>query len=96
MANRVGQMDAIPCYLQIFELYTYCSLWKRHRWEKSAVEYEGYMCFAYMFFYKAISKHMTIGKYLKQDIKAFFKGILEEFGGMSNVRAKAELLYNSK
>lgn len=88
-------MDAIPCYIEIFQLYTYCSLWKQHRWENSILEYEGFMCFAYMFFYKAISKHLAIGKYIKQDIKAFFKSIVEEFGGMTNVRNKAELFYKN-
>lgn len=75
MADRVGQMDAIPCYIEIFELFSFCSLWKAHRWEKSIMEYEGFMCFAYMFYYKAISKHMLIGKNLKQEIKMFFKKI---------------------
>jgi hypothetical protein len=70
-------MDAIPCYIHIFELYTYCSLWKRYKWERTVLEYEGFMAYAYMFFYKAISRHITIGKNLKQDIKAFFKSICD-------------------
>lgn len=54
------------------------------------------MCFAYMFFYKAISKHIAIGRNIKQDIKAFFKALLDEFGGsMNTIRNKAELYYKS-
>jgi hypothetical protein len=93
MAERVGEMDAIPCYIQIFELYSYCSLWKRLKWERPAVEYEGYMAYAYMFFYKAISRHIAIGRNLKQDIKLFFRTLCDELGGMGSIRTKAELFY---
>lgn len=37
LADRVSEMDAIPCYIQIFELYSYCSLWKRQKWERPRV-----------------------------------------------------------
>lgn len=57
------------------------------------MEHDGFMAFAYMFFYKAISKHLTIGRNLKQEIKMFFKALCDELGGMSGIRAKAELFY---
>lgn len=95
MVERVNEMDAIPCYIQIFELYTYCGLWRRLRWEKSQREYEGYMSYAYMFFYKAVLKHIPVGKNLKQEIKTFFKNLGDEMGGINGARAKADLFYKS-
>ena len=53
------------------------------------------MSYAYMFFYKTISKHYNIGKNLKPDIKTFFKGLCDEMGGMSSARTKAEEFYKS-
>lgn len=34
MLDRIATMDVIPCYIKIFELYNYCQLWKKYRWEK--------------------------------------------------------------
>jgi hypothetical protein len=93
LTDRIKEMDAIPCYIQIFELYSYCSLWKRLKWERRKVYYDGFMAFAYMFFYKAISNHLLIGKNLKQDIKGFFKALLDEMGGMGGIRTKTEAFY---
>lgn len=93
MAERVSEMDVIPCYIQIFELYSYCSLWKRLKWERPVLEYEGYLAYAYMFFYKAVSRHITIGSNLKKEIKDFFRSLCDELGGIGKIRSKAETFY---
>lgn len=69
MLNRINDMQIIPCYIQIFELYTICKQWRKMRWEKKLEEYEGFLSYAYMFWYKAISKHIAIGKNVKPYIK---------------------------
>jgi hypothetical protein len=48
-----------------------------------------------MFWYKAISKHISIGKNSKQYIKDFFKKIADDLGGMQVMKQKAERLFNS-
>lgn len=70
-------------------------MWKEYRWEKEGEDYEGFLAYAYLFWYKAISKHLQIGKNTKDYIKNFFKKILEDLGGMNPIKQRAEKLFNS-
>jgi hypothetical protein len=70
MLNRVSKMDMIPCYIMIFRLYKICSEKKEGDID---IKDEGFMAYAYLFWYRAISKHVAIGKNIKEYIKIFFK-----------------------
>ena len=64
--------------------------------DMSNEEYEGYTAYAYLFWYRAISKHLAIGKNIRQYIKDFFKKVLDDNGGsMSAIKAKADRLFAS-
>lgn len=78
MLNRAKEMDAIPCYIMIFQLYKECTLWKKHRMEKSLADYEAYMSYAYMFWYRAIAKHNSVSKHINKEVKDFFVGLCKE------------------
>jgi len=53
------------------------------------------MSYAYVFWFRAVSKHHTIGKNIKGYIKEFFRLLGDELGGMSVIRNKVNKLYNS-
>jgi hypothetical protein len=69
IVDRVKEMDAIPCYIIVFQLYTECLLWKKNRMEKSLTDYEAFMCYAYMVWYRAIDKHNSVSKNIKKEVK---------------------------
>ena len=53
-------------------------------------DYDGFTAYAYLFWYRTISKHMQIAKNIRPYIKDFFRLIDQEMGGMSNARKKAD------
>lgn len=75
MLERVGEMDVIPCYIMIFRLYHRCESMRKVKVRLSEGEYEGFMAFAYLFWYRAISRWLQIGKNTRPYIKEFFRGI---------------------
>jgi hypothetical protein len=62
---------------------------------KSKEDYEAFMSYAYIFWYRVICKHAAVGKNIKVYIKDFFKEIEVELGGMNVMRKKVEPLYKS-
>lgn len=75
MLERVQEMDVIPCYIMIFRLYYRCESMRAESEKVSKEEYEGFQAFAYLFWYRAISRWIQIGKNIKPYIKEFFKKI---------------------
>jgi hypothetical protein len=64
--------------------------------EMSNSEYEEFTAYAYLFYYRVISKHLPIAKNLKKYVKDFFKEIYDlNKESMSNVKAKADRLFSS-
>jgi hypothetical protein len=53
------------------------------------------MSYAYIFWYRAVNRHATIGKNIKEHIKEFFRELGAELGGMSLIRGKVNRLYNA-
>lgn len=94
MLGQVNEMDVVPCYIHIFHLYSYSSMWKQYRWGKEE-DYQGFLAYAYLFWYKAISKHLHIGKNTKDYIKNFYRKIGDDLGGINAIKQRAEKLFNS-
>ena len=93
MLDRVTDMDAIVCYIMIFRLYQKCESLLERRAMLKREEYEGFTAYAFLFWYRAISKHMRIGKNIRPYIKDFFKKVDQELGGMSEARKKADRFF---
>ena len=62
-------MDAISCYIMIFRLYWTCQNMKERRHEFSKEQCEGFFAYSYLFWYRAISKHLVLGKNIRDYIK---------------------------
>lgn len=75
MLERVQDMDVIPCYIMIFRLYHRCESMRQAKEKVEKEEYEGFQAFAYLFWYRAISRWIQIGKNIKPYMKEFFKKI---------------------
>jgi hypothetical protein len=94
MLQRVKEMDAIPCYIQIFRLYHECEMIESGKKKMNKDDQEGFMAYAYLFWYSSIFKHMKIGKNIKSYIKEFFMALEKRIGGISEARKKADQWYS--
>ena len=83
MLDRVAEMDVIPCYIKLFELYIMIQHYKLNRHHFSKPEYEGYLAYAYMFWYKCINRHYPIVNNINKEVKATFVDVDKELGGMN-------------
>lgn len=75
MLERVQEMDVIPCYIMIFRLYQRIKNIREAKEKMGVQEYEGFLAFAYLFWYRAISRWIQIGRNTKPYIKEFFRVI---------------------
>jgi len=95
MLDRVNEMDMVPCYIRIYMFYTLCHLWRNQKNKHAKEDYEAFMSYAYLFWYRAVSKFFVIAKNIKPYIKDFFKEVEVEMGGdMKIIRQKAIVIFN--
>jgi len=75
LLDSIDEMEIIPCYILIFNFYIICKLWKENRLKEEAENSKEFACYACMFWYRSVCKHMSIGKNIKKYIKDFFKDL---------------------
>ena len=96
MIQRVEEMDTIPCIINIFRLYQDVMSIVEGHLKVNAAESEAFISYSYVFWYKCLMKHKSIGKNMKPYIKEFFRGLEKEVGGIGEARKKVERLYSLK
>ena len=69
MIDRVEEMDTIPCIVNIFRLYQDLISISEGYLRVNASEKEAFGAYAYVFWFKCLMKHKSIGKNMKPYIK---------------------------
>ena len=94
MIERVEEMDTIPCIINIFRLYQDVMSIVEGQLRVNSAESQAFKSYTYVFWYKCLMKHKSIGKNMKPYIKQAFKELDKEVGGIGEARKKAEKLYS--
>ena len=82
MIERVEEMDTIPCIINIFKLYQDLMCIAEGLLKVNETERENFKAYAFVFWYKCLMKHKSIGKNMKPYIKDFFRKLDKEVGGI--------------